>query len=65
VPLVIDKRLQACTDAELRKLMRELSDAWQAKGCPSWSDMPRVMLGEYERLATEFYRRGVQLHLFD
>lgn len=44
--------------------MVRLSEAWEAKGCPSFADMPRVMLGEYVELEAEFARRGVQLTLF-
>lgn len=62
--LVIDRRLQSCSDAELKRLMLRLSEAWEEKGCPSFSDMPRLMLGEWERLSAEARRRGVQLSLF-
>jgi len=64
MPLAVDRRLQNCSDHELKRLMRKLSDAWEAKGCPAWSDMPVSMLGEWDALDAEFRRRGVQLTLF-
>ena len=64
MPIVFDRRLQTCSDAELRRLAQKLSDAWEAKGCPDFRDMPRVMLGEWDALQREFNRRGVPLTLF-
>ena len=64
MPLAIDRRLQTCSDDELARLMRRLSEAWERKGCPSFSEMSRVMLTEYQHLSDEFARRGVQLTLW-
>lgn len=63
--LVLDRRLQSCTDLELRRLAFELLDAWKHHGRPHWDDMPAKHLKRFNALRDELARRGVQLQLFD
>ena len=62
--LVVDRRLQQCTDAEFRRLCSNLMERWVFFGQPDWGRMPPSFQDEYARLCTEFQRRGIQLHLF-
>lgn len=62
--LVIDRRLQSCSNEELRSHVQRLLDYWIEKGYPDWGDMPKQMLGEWVRLSDEVQRRGIQLSLF-
>lgn len=58
------QRIQALTDFELRRAMRQLSREWEERGCPDEEGMPREMLLRYLALKQERERRGWQLSLF-
>lgn len=64
MPIVIDRRLQSCSDEELRRIARQLFDIWQVKGSAPFDKMPRWFVKDVEKLRTELARRGVQLRLF-
>jgi len=64
MPIVIDRRLQQCTDAELRYIARRLFDLWALKGHMPQEKMPLTWRRDVARLREELDRRGVQLSLF-
>ena len=64
VALVIDRRLQTCTDAELQEHWLELAFFLQGKKSMLDGSLPPTYREAYERVRLEFAKRGVQLHLF-
>ena len=63
--LLIDRRLQSCSQSELRVLAGKLLEAWSHHGRPEWADMPPRYSRQFEALRIELARRGVQLRLFE
>lgn len=59
--LVIDRRLQACSDAELRDLYRQLFAHWYPQRDPITGTAPPFYEEQMSKLRAEFGRRGVQL----
>jgi hypothetical protein len=64
VPIILDRRLQACSTEELTSLARQLFDYWLMKGSMSIDRMPKWWRSDVSRLRDELDRRGVQLTLF-
>ena len=64
MPIVVDRRLQSCTNAELRFIIRRLTDLWELKGYMDVEDMPRHWQIDVEKVRRELDRRGVHLQLF-
>lgn len=65
MPMIgLDRRLEACTDAQLRHLWDELAPLLQGKVDPLTGKLPVTYQRRYERLRDEFARRGVQLSLW-
>jgi hypothetical protein len=62
--LILDRRLQTCTQEELRALASKLLAAWAHHGRPDWEDMPKRYKREFDALRVELERRGVQLTIF-
>lgn len=62
--LIIDRRLQTCSQSELRVLAGQLLAVWEHHGRPEWSDMPPRYKKQFDALRVELERRGVQLRIF-
>jgi hypothetical protein len=65
MPLIADRRLQNCSDADLAREWEELAWLLQQKRDAATGRLPPLYAAMYRRLKREFDRRGVQLHLFD
>jgi hypothetical protein len=63
--LLIDRRFQTCTDAELRLVAFELLRIMGHHGVKDARDLPAKYRLRAEYLRAELSRRGVQLRLFD
>lgn len=63
-PIVIDRRLQSCTNAELQRISRRLFDLWDAKGRMAEDKMPKTWRHDVLQVRKELARRGVQLRIF-
>lgn len=63
--LLIDRRFQNCTDAELKQAYQMLSGILVHHGVKTWDKMPSYYRGRMEACYAEFQRRGVQLRLFE
>lgn len=65
--LVVDRRLQNCSDRKLRALWVELAKIIVHHGTTelcALEDLPEAYRTRYAAVCEEFARRGVQLHLF-
>jgi len=62
--IVLDRRFQNCSDAELGQLFAGLSRILWHHGITDWTDLPPYYRDRMEKLRAEFDRRGVQLQLF-
>jgi len=62
--LLIDRRFQSCTDAELRLVAFEIFELMTHHGVKDWRDLPFRYRIRAEYLRSELARRGVQLTLF-
>jgi len=62
--LLIDRRFQSCTDAELRLVAFEFFDLLTHYGVKDWRDLPARYRLRAEYLRAELARRGTQLTLF-
>lgn len=63
--LLIDRRFQTCSDAELRLVAFELLRLVGHYNVNDWRDLPPKYRLRAENLRAELSRRGVQLQLFD
>ena len=62
--IVIDRRLQTCSDDELQRIAERLFRVWAEKGYLPRHLMPVAWEAEVQKLRVEMARRGVQLRLF-
>lgn len=62
--LLLDRRLQTCSDAELQRLHQKLANVINRFGVFDLEKAPRVVREQYVALQAEYARRGCQLRLF-
>jgi hypothetical protein len=62
--LLIDRRLQSCSDAELAEYWQELARVLELARDYSTGPLGERYAAAYERCRAEFALRGVQLALF-